>query len=105
MPVNLTGIEATVALIAIIAFLVSVGKWIQMREAIAQRVIEVDEKLKEIEEWRAQHIKDEDTTFARKENCALHMLNFDERFGHLEQILQDLKKSLDKHIEDTARRR
>lgn len=105
MPVSLTGIEATVALIAIIAFLVSVGKWIQMREAIAQRVIEVDEKLKGIEDWRTQHIKDSDAVFARKENCALHMLNFDEKFGHLEKILVELKKSLDKHIDDTTRRR
>lgn len=105
MPINLSGVEALVALIAVIAFLVSIGKWIQMREAIAQRVIEVDEKLKDIEGWRAQYLKETDSIFARKENCILHVTNFNDRFDTLMSMIADLKKSLDRHIEENGRRR
>jgi len=110
MPVNLTSIEALVALITVIAFLISVGKWIQMREAIAQRVIEVDEQLKEINEWRSAHITDVqkhlsniDNMYVRRESCHLHMVNFDDKFAKLTDAIFDLKKSLDKHLDDRRR--
>jgi hypothetical protein len=105
MPVNLASIEALVALITIIAFLVSVGKWIQMREAIAQRVIDVDTQLKEINEWREQHLRDADSLYVRKENCGLHMLNLDVKLQKLTDSITELKRVLEKHIEENGRRR
>jgi methyl-accepting chemotaxis protein len=94
MPINFSSIEALVALITIIAFLVSVGKWIQMREAIAQRVIDVDTQLKEINEWRRNCPVRADEIYVRKEHCGLHMDNFDTKFENIETSLQEIKDTL-----------
>lgn len=95
MPMSLTGIEALVALIAVIVFLVSIGKWIQMREAIAQRVIDVDTQLKEITDWRGTIPVSLDNLYVRRENCGLHMDNFDSRLAHIDKSLDEIKKVLD----------
>lgn len=111
MPLNFTTIEAVVSLVTIIAFLVSVGKWIQMREAIASRVIEVDTQLKEITDWKNAHIEDVqghlsriDSIYVRKDNCGLHMINLDEKLQNITTLLGELKKSLDKHLDHPTRR-
>lgn len=104
MPIDLSKLEAALAITALIGFLVSLGKWIQMREAISNRVIEVDEKLKDIDEWRINCAKRTDEVYVRRESCSLHMLNIEQKYENLTELIGELKTSVKTLTEEVRKK-